>query len=330
MKETVRLALVGCGGHMYNLMYDYLKNSPIELAAVCDLDEAKLARFTAKYTVGSTYTDYRKMLAEVKPDAVFCITDAQTHYEVARDSMLAGAHVYIEKTPSVTAAQAAELSAIQRRTGLIGMTGFNRRFSTAYMMAKEIIDRPEFAPVTMYLAKYNSSPYRSEEYFLLNHIIHHLDVARYFLGEIADLHVRRVRVSDTLVGFHVSFATENGAIGMLQSGSLQYEQTPMERIEITGVGRSVIIDNVMRLEYNRPAARKDGLYGPKLEDGGDTLVWNLNHGLMTNNTHYGFDRGLLTFIDCVRQGKPGSPDFEDSARTMALYEQLLAAVKESC
>src|SRR5659263_641296 len=141
MSEFVRLALIGCGRHMYSRIYDYMKDLPVELVAICDIDKVMLERFEKKYNVGKTYTDYREMLKKEKPDAVMCIANPQVHYEVARDCLLSGVNVFVEKTPCVSLEQAQELYSIQKITGRYAMVGFNRRFATAYIMAKEIIGR---------------------------------------------------------------------------------------------------------------------------------------------------------------------------------------------
>jgi predicted dehydrogenase len=222
----------------------------------------------------------------------------------------------------VDVAQARELLEIQKKTGRYAMVGFNRRFATAYLMAREIIERQEFGRTAMYLAKYNSSEYKSDEYFVQNHLIHHLDIARFFLGEIKELQVAKIKLSDKKVGYHLMFTARSGAIGMIQSGSLQQEPFPMERIEITGDGRNVIIDNVKRLEYNRPGGNKETVSGIRLEDGQDALVWNLNHGQSSGYGHIGYERELAYFIDCVQNQKIPEPNFEDILHTMEFCDRI--------
>lgn len=325
MSGTVRLALVGCGRHMFNQIYDHMKNLPIELVAICDTNQEMLDRFSNKYHVARTYSDYREMLQKEQLDAVVCVVNPQVHYEVARDCMLAGVAVFVEKTPCQNLAQAQELLDVQKKTGRYVMVGFNRRFATAYLIAREIIGRSEFGRTAMYLAKYNSSEYKSDEYFVLNHLIHHLDIARYFIGEIKELNVARIKLSDRQVGYHLLFTAESGAIGMIQSGSLQHEPYPMERIEITGDGRNVIIDNVKRVEYNRPGGNKEAMSGVMLADGRDALVWNLNLGHSSGYSHIGYERELAYFIDCVQNQQIPEPNFEDTIHTMEFFDRIKKA-----
>lgn len=47
----------------------------------------------------------------------------------------------------------------------------------------------------MYQSQFNTSPYRNDAFFKLNHIIHHLDLARFLLGELEITQVQRVALS---------------------------------------------------------------------------------------------------------------------------------------
>jgi len=322
MDKKLKIALIGCGNFMYDFFYDCTKKLPIELVAICDINEERLDRFSRRYSVSKTYTDYMKLIKEETLDAVICIADAQLHYEVAKNCMLAGLNVFIEKTPCMNVEQATELLTIQKTTGKYTMVGFNRRFTTSYAMAKDLINKEEFGHINMYMAKYMSSNYKSEEYFIFNHIVHHLDLARFLLGEIKSIHTDVIRRSDTRVGFNISFVCESGAIGTLQSGSLLDESYPMERVDIMGDRRNIFIDGIKRLEYNRPGTAKDITQDPTLEDGMDTLVWNINYGNVTNYSFYGFEKELYHFTDSILKGKAPEPNMEDSIHTMELLEMF--------
>ncbi|MCL2058407.1 MAG: Gfo/Idh/MocA family oxidoreductase [Oscillospiraceae bacterium] len=325
--DTIKIGWVGCGYHSYNLLFDCLRNTPARVVAACDADPARLALFAGRYNIAAQYADYVKMLDKEALDAVICVINADMHYEVAKACLLKGVCVFVEKTPCRTAAQAEELAALQEKSGAFAMTGFNRRHAVGYAMLKRIADSDEFGRKTMYLAKYNASGYKSEEFYIFNHIVHHLDLARFLLGEITLTHADRVWVSDRQVGFHISFRSDAGAIGTLQSGSLQYIEYPMERVEITGVGTNAILDNMKRLEYNRPTTKKRNTAEALLRDGFDTLSWNHNHGNLIENDLNGFKDEIETFVECVRENKAPAETFADSVHTMRVLEHLRAMLQ---
>jgi predicted dehydrogenase len=328
MNKKLRIGIVGCGRHMFEFLYTCLRfTDPVSVVAACDINEDKLNKFTSYYHIPNTYTDFREMIEKEALDAIVCVINEQMHYEVAKTAMLAGVNVFVEKTPCLNSQQAEELVKIQEQTGKTTMVGFNRRFMTSYAMAKEITQRPEFGMIRMYQSQFNGTPYKSEAYYKFNHIIHHLDLARFLMGEIKLTHVERTYLDDNRVGFAISFRSPEGGIGTIQSGSFLDEYYPMERLELIGDRRNIVVDNVKNLEYNRPPERKDQYKPYTLKDGGDTLKWNQSHGYYPRFSHHGYENELHYFVDCLMNDKKPEPNFEDSVKTMRLLEDLEALLK---
>ncbi|MBA2937430.1 Gfo/Idh/MocA family oxidoreductase [Paenibacillus sp. CGMCC 1.16610] len=323
MDSLVKIAIIGCGSLMYHFVYDCLKRIPFNLIAASHEDEGELTRFTNRYRVPKAYTNYREMLQQEQLDAVICFTDDEyAHFQIAEECLQANVHVFMERPACFSIQQAERLLELQRRTGKYVVSRFNKRFTTAYMMAKEIIQREEFGRVTMFLSKFQGSESASNELFLFNHVSHHLDLARFLLGEIKSLHVDQINLDAHRVGYNISFVAESGAIGVIQSGSLQKIEYPMERVEITGVGTNIIVDNIRHLAYNRPAPKRVGFQFAKLADGGDTLMWNLNHGNLSNYSYYGFEQQLYEFIDSIQRQMAPEPNMEDTIHTVKLLVQI--------
>lgn len=319
--RVLKLGIIGLGDHMYHRLYPLMTGMPIHLTAVCDKDKARCLRFREMFRTDRFYLDYNEMLDREKLDAVICCGNARLHYEAAKACMMHGISPFVEKTPCETYQQAMELQELEKRTGCFTMVGFNRRFATAYQMAKEIVGREEFGEAVLYMAKYHASAYPSESYFVLNHVIHHLDLARFLLGEIREIQGERVSVDAEHMGYHIRFVTEKGGLGFIESSSFQREDYPMERVEITGNACNVIVDNVKRLEYNRPVSDKRGS-NPVLEADGGMQGWNYNHGHSSLYGHYGFERELEVYTEAVRGKIKPTASFEEVALTMKLYEEL--------
>ena len=324
MERKLKVGIVGCGGHMFEFLYNALKWAPpVDVVSVCDIDTAKLDRFTSFYNIPKRYTDYKEMFEREGLDAAICVVNESTHYEVAKAAMKAGTNIFVEKTPTATTAQAEELTRIQRDTGKVTMVGFNRRYMTSYLLAREITQRPEFGSIHLYQSQFHASPYRSEAYFKINHIIHHLDLARFLMGEIHLTHVERKALDDRMVAFAISFKSENGAIGTIHSASLLDELYPMERLELLGSRRNIVVDNAKGIVYNRPPGERKELYKPyRLVEGGDALEWNPSHGTYPRYSHHGYENEIHHFISSVESGKRPEPTIEDSVKTMRLLDEL--------
>lgn len=322
--KTVRLALVGLGNHMFLRLYPLLGDAPVELVAVCDRDEQRIERFIRRFAAQSSFTDYEEMLERVRPDAVLCAGNAQLHYEVAKACMLRGISPFVEKTPCVSLQQAEELAQLEHQTGCFVMAGFNRRYTTSYQVGREMLRQKEFGTPTLYLAKYNSSPYPSEDYFVFNHLIHHLDLARWLLGEIRDIRADKQAWDQNRVAYQVSFVTEKGTMGMIQSASLQHESYPVERVEVTGErGQTLCIDNIGQVKLLRPVLHADQMQGELILPGEKAMGWERNQGHSSLYGHYGFERELACYLSCIQNGTRPEEDFGTVVGTMALYEKLL-------
>jgi predicted dehydrogenase len=324
-KRPLKLALVGLGTFPFNVQYPMLRNEAVELKAVCDIDEAKCERFARFYNVPARYADYKDMIRMEKPDAVICVVNADVHYEAAKFCLENGVHVWVEKTPCNTAAQAEELAALQKKSGKFAGVGFNCRFITSYVMANEIIHRPEFGEISMFYSKFNASPYKSNDFFIFSHIIHHLDLARYLLGEIGDLHVQKKIKDDKRGAFAVHFtALESGAIGTIQAASGLYEAYPCERLDIAGFGgANLVVDNLRDLRYNRSGPRRDNRDVPPLDSNGDCVCWNFNHRYGVSHGIYsyaGFEGEIYDFLDSIRDGKRPLCTIEESIGSMKAME----------
>ena len=320
-EKKLKIGIAGLGEHMFCRLLPLLSVLSAQITAVCDRREQPRERFRQWYQSVGEYTDIEEMLCRESLAGVICAGDAGFHYAVAKAAMNRGISAFVEKTPCETYAQALELAAIQEQTGRFAMVGFNRRFTTAYQMAKEIIGRREFGRPLLYMAKYHSSEYPSDEYFLFNHVIHHLDLARFLMGEIAGVEAKKVVINPQKVAYHIHFITAAGAMGFIESSSLQQEPYPMARVEITGDGCNVIVDNVKHLEYNRKSSlKKDG--DPVLLEGHDALCWNYNHGHSGLYGHYGFERELQLFVQSLFSGQRPESNIAQAAGTMEFYEKI--------
>src|SRR5215472_17561482 len=75
-------------------------------------------------------TDYRKLLEDQSIDAVMISTTPEpTHYPIAKESMLAGKHVFLEKPIALELWEAEELIALSKQKNLFFAIGYSQRFN---------------------------------------------------------------------------------------------------------------------------------------------------------------------------------------------------------
>ncbi len=105
----VSVAVVGAGYWGPNLIRTLAGLPEARLAWVCDLDEARLQAVTARYPGVKGTRSLADLLADASLQAVAIATPAATHYRLARQCLLAGKHVLVEKPFVLELAQGEEL-----------------------------------------------------------------------------------------------------------------------------------------------------------------------------------------------------------------------------
>jgi predicted dehydrogenase len=134
--KKLRVAFIGCGG-IAQTHLAVLKEFPdVEVVAGVDIDPARLEVMKSKWGVSATYTDWKKMLKDVKPDAVSVCTPNGVHAQPAIDSLNAGAHVIVEKPMAMAAAECEKMIAAAKKAKRKLAVGFQFRYhaNTEYLV----------------------------------------------------------------------------------------------------------------------------------------------------------------------------------------------------
>ena len=138
MKKPILVGVVGCGYWGPNLVRNFKGLSNCNLKAMCDTSEARLAHLRGLYSDVEGVTDYEHLLNGVGLDAVVVATPIKHHYSLAKASLLAGKHTFIEKPMASNAAECEELIEIAERKGLVLMVGHTFLYSAPVRKIVEI------------------------------------------------------------------------------------------------------------------------------------------------------------------------------------------------
>jgi predicted dehydrogenase len=118
--------------------------------ALCDVWDPSLKE--ASETIGTNpkqYKDYRELLADKNVEAVLIATPLYKHFPVTKDALLAGKHVFCEKSLVFKPEEITELRALSAsRPKQILQVGLQRRYSEFYQAVKQMIDKGELGTVT--------------------------------------------------------------------------------------------------------------------------------------------------------------------------------------
>ena len=248
----VRVAVVGCGP-IGELHAAAVADSPhAELVAVCDVDAGR-AQALGRRHGACVFDDSRRLLAEVPLDAITVATPDHLHVEVARPALTAGKHVFCEKPLATQLEAARELVALAAGAGVQLGVNYNRRFGFAYRKARELIAAGEIGTVNHFAlhvldCTLPRDRVRGPEAMLTALLTHHLDLARYFAGEVAAVSATLAEAAtpglrrDMAIGLRF----REGAIGAIVAGYRDQQTRTWERMEISGSRAVVCAEDVTR------------------------------------------------------------------------------------
>lgn len=96
----MKLALIGTGKIIEDALFAMEPIDQIEKTAIFARPHSveKAKNFAEQYKISEIYTDYEKLLKETSADTVYIGLINSAHYPYARQALLGGKHVILEKT----------------------------------------------------------------------------------------------------------------------------------------------------------------------------------------------------------------------------------------
>lgn len=139
MGVSISVGVVGCGYWGPNLIRNFKLLSKCNVKVVCDSNEARLNHITGMHSGVQGVSDYNLLLNDAGLDAVVIATPVRGHYGLAKASLLAGKHTFIEKPMASSSAECEELIEIADSKGLALMIGHTFIYSSPVRKIAEII-----------------------------------------------------------------------------------------------------------------------------------------------------------------------------------------------
>lgn len=319
---TPRVGFIGCGRFATAAIYPSLRFAPLDLAAVCSRQAAKAERTARTFGARRWYTDYHEMLDREELDGVFCITGANQHL-IAMDVLSRGINVFIEKPPAPDLAGARALLETAERRGRWVQVGFMKRFTPAYRLAKEIIGRAgEFGRPTHIAGKFSGGSWTDDPWdFATGMTVHFADLFRFMLGEIEEV-TAYTAVDGGSVTLDALLRFGSGAVGVLSSSEQLDWFGHEERLEITGRGAQVIVDNHVEVTYYPPRAQdRPGFYETPAQTWrpGFTAVGEHNDELSL----LGYIQEVRHFAACLAGGERPASTIRDGYEAMRICRAIV-------
>jgi len=139
--RTINVGVIGtgwCGG----IRAEACAKSPfVGELHIAEIKEARLKEVAELTRSVTATTDYRVLLANKTIDAVMISTTPEpTHYPIAKESLEAGKHVFLEKPIALELRDADELITLARSKNLLFTIGYSQRFNPKFAYVKRSLE----------------------------------------------------------------------------------------------------------------------------------------------------------------------------------------------
>lgn len=261
--QPVRFGVVGAGAIANAYGAAAQSADGVRITAVADLRQDAAAALAAELDCAS-FDDHRALLDAGLCDAVVVCTPPASHPEICLDAIARGVAVLCEKPLSIDLASAQRMVEAADEAGVILTMASKFRYVDDVSEAKALIDAGTIGEVVLFentftgrvdmRQRWNADPATSGGGVLIDNGTHSVDVIRFFLGPIAEVHavegknVQGLAVEDTARIFVRSTAGVMGSIDL--SWSLHKDRSSY--VEVYGA------DGTLQVGWQRSRYRRTG------------------------------------------------------------------------
>jgi predicted dehydrogenase len=146
-QKILNIGVVGCGYWGPNLIRNFRALQECRMKVICDQDVNRLKQLKNLYPEVQTSTEYDKLLQDKSIDAIVIATPVRFHYKMAKASLEAGKHTFIEKPMASSSAECEELIEIAEKSGLTLMIGHTFLYSAPVRKIKEIVSSGDIGQI---------------------------------------------------------------------------------------------------------------------------------------------------------------------------------------
>ena len=327
------VGLIGYGYWGPNLARNFSLQPDCRLVSICELkpDRSELAART--YPAVKTTSDYHDLLKDEDIHAVLIATPVSTHFELARDAILAGKDVLVEKPLTRTLAEAIDLNRLAEEQGRILAVDHTFLYTGAVQKIKEIIEARELGQI-LYIdsVRINLGLFQPDVNVIYDLAPHDLSIVCHLIPQ-DPVSVRAMGVCHTNIGvenmayLHLDYA--DGLIAHFHFSWLS--PVKIRRTIIGGTNKMIVYDDLEATEkvkiYDKGIIVRDGdvnaIYKARVDyRTGDMVAPKLAHreALNTEANH---------FLSCLKTRTRPIADGWAGLRVMRILEAGHLSIKKN-
>ena len=182
-KEAPKVAVIGGGYWGKNLIRNFFELGALKV--ICDSDLSLLNGYREKYPEVARTQSYAQVLKNPEIQGVVIAVPAERHFDLAREALVSGKDVFVEKPLSLKVEQGEKLVELARENKQVLMVGHILAYHPAVLKLKELIDQGELGRIQyIYSNRLNLGKIRTEENILWSFAPHDISTILMLLKEM--------------------------------------------------------------------------------------------------------------------------------------------------
>jgi predicted dehydrogenase len=150
----LKVAIVGCGKIADAHASQILRIGGCEIVGVCDREPLMAQQLYDRFPIQRSFSDVDALLERARPDVVHITTPPESHFDLARQCLDGGCHVYVEKPVALHATEVEALIQLAQRKGLKLTAGHDDQFSHAARRMRALVQQGYLGGRPVHLESY--------------------------------------------------------------------------------------------------------------------------------------------------------------------------------
>ncbi len=330
MNRQIRLGIVGCGSIVQAVHLPALaKCGQFTVKAFAEADDRRRLEAGGRLRDARGHADWREVVRDTEIDAILIALPTGLHAESAIAAFEAGKHVYLEKPISSTVADGRAVVENWRRSGRVGMTGFNYRFSPIYAELRRAIGSGRIGEIVQVRSVFSTTARNAPSWkrlrssgggVLLDLASHHVDLVCHLLGsrvERVSATVRSVGMEDDTAELQMTLTSGQSAQSFFSLASIEED-----KIEVYGASGKLTADRYNSVALRFEPSLRCGTVGSKIGDSFRAIrqLPAMAKKALSRGYEGSYAAAFDTFARAIRDGVEAKPSLADGLRSLLVID----------
>jgi predicted dehydrogenase/threonine dehydrogenase-like Zn-dependent dehydrogenase len=273
LKGKAVMGFVGAGNYASRMLVPAFKSAGATLHTIASAGGISGVVHGRRAGFAYATSDTDALLLSKEINTVAIVTRHDSHADFTVRALNAGKHVFVEKPLALTLEELEKVQAAHAASARHLMVGFNRRFSPLVQTIKRLLataSEPKSFVMVMNAGAIPADHWTQDPLIgggrIIGEACHYIDLMRYLVdAPIVSVqarsmgHTESFQVTEDKATIVLGF--EDGSFGTIHYLANGGSSFPKERIEVFTAGRTLQLDNFLKLKgFNWPGFKKQSLW----------------------------------------------------------------------